>query len=316
MNRHWSPNDFLDDETPGSKNPQKLARPDKKDIPESKKAREGGFVFIGEEDTAIPGADGTPIPDTSFLTEEKAEEIEEAEEIVEAEENEEDSKKETTWVFQDETFAPEGSSDEEVLEVDEEELNPSPEKEGKLSSLGNLFDWLKSFIFSLTAVIFIFTLLFRGVTVNGNSMLPTLENGQYLIISDLLYTPKNGDIVVVQAPDYKEGKEPLIKRVIATEGQEVKINFLTWQVFIDGVELNETYILKDDYTTMNCEDMRPDENGEVKFTVEEGCVFLMGDHRNDSLDSRSEMIGQIDERYIMGRVILRVTPFSKLGKVD
>ena len=147
-------------------------------------------------------------------------------------------------------------------------------------------------------------------------MLPTLENGQYLIISDLLYTPKNGDIVVVQAPDYKEGKEPLIKRVIATEGQEVKINFLTWQVFIDGVELNETYILKDDYTTMNCEDMRPDENGEVKFTVEEGCVFLMGDHRNDSLDSRSEMIGQIDERYIMGRVILRVTPFSKLGKVD
>lgn len=220
---------------------------------------------------------------------------------------------ETTWVFSNDTFALENSVEENSTNLAEENLSKS---EDTLSPTGNFFDWMKSFIFSLTAVIFIFTLLFRGVTVNGDSMLPTLENNEYLIISDLIYTPKTGDIVVVQVPDYKNGAEPLIKRIIATEGQEVKINFNTWQVFVDGKELEENYIFNEYPAPMNPEDMRPDENGEVTFTVEKNHVFLMGDHRNDSLDSRSNVVGQVNERYIMGRVILRVTPFSKLGKVD
>ena len=201
---------------------------------------------------------------------------------------------------------------------EEEEALPSDDekKDAPLSTAGNIFDWCKSFLFSLTAVIFIFTLLFRGVTVNGVSMLPTLENGEYLIISDLLYEPKGGDIVVVQAPNYKKGTEPLIKRIIATAGQEVKINFNTWEVWVDGEKLNEDYVLFEPDSTMLVEDMKPDENGEVSFTVEENSVFLMGDHRNDSLDSRSNNVGQIDERYIMGRVIVRITPFDRFGKVD
>lgn len=190
------------------------------------------------------------------------------------------------------------------------------ETEASLSVAANIFDWCKSFIFSLTAVIFIFTLLFRGVTVNGDSMLPTLENGEYLIISNLFYEPKGGDIVVVQAPHYKNGTEPIIKRIIATEGQEVKINFNTWEVWVDGEKLNESYIFFEPEETMLVEDMEPDENGEVKLIVEENSVFLMGDHRNDSLDSRSNAVGQIHVRYIMGRVIVRVTPLARFGKVN
>ena len=199
-----------------------------------------------------------------------------------------------------------------------EEAPDAKEKEEKekVSAFVDAFDWIKSFLFSLTVVIFVFTLIFRGVTVNGGSMLPTLEDKNYLIISDLLYTPKTGDIVVVQTPRYKDAKEPLIKRVIATGGQTVKINFNTWEVWVDGKLLNEDYILRDAATTMNSEDLRPDENGEAEIRVEKGCIFVMGDHRNDSLDSRSNSVGQIDERYIMGRVLLRLTPLENFGKVD
>lgn len=200
-------------------------------------------------------------------------------------------------------------------EASAKEREGAQEDEKKLSPLAETFDWIKSFLLSLTAVIFIFTLLFRGVTVNGGSMLPTLETGEYLIISDLLYTPKNGDVVVVQSPHYKNGTEPLIKRVIAIGGQTVKINFNTWEIYVDGELLHEDYILRDGSTAMNCEDMKPDENGEVEFKVEEGCIFVMGDHRNDSLDSRSNSVGQIDQRYIMGRVLLRLTPIERFGKV-
>ncbi len=199
----------------------------------------------------------------------------------------------------------------EILSAEEEKKEELP-----LSPAANTFDWIKTFLLSLTSVIFVFTLIFRGVTVNGASMLPTLENGDYLVISDLIYTPETGDIVVVQSPHFKNGTEPLIKRIIATEGQNVCINFATWKITVDGVELKEDYILKDEYSVMRPEDMLPDEKGEVHFQVEENCVFVMGDNRNDSLDSRSASVGQIDERYIMGRVLFRITPFDRFGKVN
>jgi len=189
-------------------------------------------------------------------------------------------------------------------------------KNEELSPAANTFDWVKSFLFSLTVVIFVFTLLFRGVTVNGGSMLPTLNSNEYLIISDLFYTPKTGDIVVVQSPNYKSGKEPLIKRVIATGGQTVKINFESWEIWVDGKLLHEDYILRDSNKMMNPEDMAYDKNSQIEFRVDDNCIFVMGDHRNDSLDSRSNSVGQIDERYIMGRVLLRITPFEKFGKVE
>ena len=181
---------------------------------------------------------------------------------------------------------------------------------------GNVFDWVKTFIFSLAAVILVFNFFLRGVTVDGTSMLPTLENGEYLIISDLFYTPKTGDIVVVQSPIYKDGTEPLVKRVIAVGGQTVKINFATWRITVDGEELHEDYILRDGFSVMNPEDVVVNADKEAEITVRDGCVFVMGDNRNDSLDSRSSLVGQIDEHYVMGRVLWRVSPFSRFGKVS
>lgn len=216
-------------------------------------------------------------------------------------------------------FAPVSLPDGEAAEGDRDnEKGGNDEKqdeENSLSFSATVFDWVKSFVFSLAAVIFIFTLIFRGVTVVGDSMRPTLHENDYLIISDLFYTPKTGDIVVVQAPHYKNGTEPIIKRVIAVGGQTVGIRFDTWQVFVDGVELSEDYILKEEGVFMAIEDMQPDENAYVEFVVDENCVFVMGDNRNNSLDSRSEQIGKLDERYIIGRVIIRLLPFDSFGKV-
>jgi len=235
----------------------------------------------------------------------------------ETEESTEASPSDETTEESEEICEAEKADKDDGAESEETSSEEKSKEEGeKLSPVAEAFDWIKSFLFSLTAVIFIFTLIFRGVTVNGGSMLPTLENAEYLIISDLFYTPKTGDIVVVQSPHYKNASEPLIKRIIATDGQTVKINFTTWEVWVDGELLQETYILRDGATSMNCEDMKPDENGEVEFKVEENCIFVMGDHRNDSLDSRSNSVGQIDERYIMGRVVLRLTPLERFGKVE
>jgi signal peptidase I len=164
-------------------------------------------------------------------------------------------------------------------------------------------------------VIFIFTLLCRGVSVSGHSMEPTLLDKEYLVISRLFYEPKQGDIVVVQSPKYKEGKEAIIKRIIATEGQTIRINFKTWQVWVDGVLLQEDYIKRDSAFSMDCEDLFPDANSEAVVTVADNCIFVMGDNRNGSLDSRSQQIGQIPTEYIMGRVLFRLTPLNRFGKV-
>lgn len=168
-------------------------------------------------------------------------------------------------------------------------------------ALSVCYDWLSSFIAALLCVVLLFTFVFRVVRVSGNSMLPTLQDGDMLIISDVLYTPKTGDIVVVQVPTYKNGL-PLIKRVIATEGQKVKIDFKTWSVTVDGVKLDESYIKYMEGFAMDRH------NCPTEFVVEEGKVFLMGDNRNDSNDSRNSAIGQVDTRCILGKVIFRLSP--------
>ena len=172
-------------------------------------------------------------------------------------------------------------------------------------TLSVCYDWLSSFITALLCVVLLFTFVFRVVRVSGNSMLPTLQDGNMLIISDVMYTPKTGDIVVVQVPTYKNGL-PLIKRVIATEGQKVEIDFKNWSVTVDGVKLNETYIKYMEGFAMDRH------HCPKEFVVEEGKVFLMGDNRNDSSDSRNSAIGQVDARCILGKVIFRLSS-SPLG---
>ena len=152
-------------------------------------------------------------------------------------------------------------------------------------------------------------------TIDGDSMNNTLFNGERVVISNVFYKPKYGDIIVISR-DYDNvpgttdrSSMPIIKRVIATEGQTVDIDFEEGIVYVDGVALKESYTR----TPTNL-------SYDVKFpvTVKEGYVFVLGDNRNNSLDSRSSQIGEeglIDTRYIMGKALFRVFPFDKFGKI-
>lgn len=186
--------------------------------------------------------------------------------------------------------------------MDEVERNPEEKKE---SALVALYDWIESFVIALAIVVLLFTFAFKVVTVDGSSMFPTFENEERAIASHLFYTPKTGDIAVVSQPSY--GYEPLFKRIVATEGQEVDIDYDTSTVYVDGVALDEPYI---------AEPMLPEGDQPLPLTVPDGYVFVMGDNRNWSTDSRSSLVGLIDERNVLGKVYLRLFPFSKFGVVS
>ena len=179
----------------------------------------------------------------------------------------------------------------------------------KTRKIDSCFDILEMFVFALAFVLFAMAFFFRHSIVDGGSMDNTLHDKEHLIISDVFYTPKQGDIVVVQdtskAGIHNTLSKPIVKRVIATEGQTVRIRS-TGEVYVDGVLLDEEYVCISD------PDYRYDEL--PLMTVPEGCVFLMGDHRDVSLDSRSAA-GAFREDAILGKVILRIYPFDRFGKV-
>ena len=182
----------------------------------------------------------------------------------------------------------------------------------KTKIVNNYFEWIETFIFALAAVLLMFTFVMRYVVVDGTSMTDTLKDRDALIISNLGYKPKTGDIIVISAPHYKTD-EPLVKRVIATEGQTVDIDFKTWKVTVDGVVLDEDYVKF--VPGMSMEDYG--NAGMYPITVDKNCVFVMGDNRNGSIDSRSSRIGQLNEKYILGKVIFRVWPVSSgIGVVN
>lgn len=163
-------------------------------------------------------------------------------------------------------------------------------------------DWLQCIVSGIVVCILVFTFLLRTVGVVGSSMVPTLEEGDRLIISNLFYKPKYGDIVVLRKEQFKD--EPIIKRVIATQGQTVDIDFDAGLVYVDGVALEEPYV---NAPTNEREDFT------APVTVPDGCVFVMGDNRNRSTDSRTSSIGCVDQRLIIGKAYLRLTPLNKFG---
>jgi len=181
------------------------------------------------------------------------------------------------------------------------EIHTSAEK--KTSGASEAYDWIQCLVSALLICVLVFAFFVRIIGIKGSSMVPTFHNADSVIISNLFYQPKYGDVVVLRKQTFQ--KEPIIKRVIATEGQTVDIDFNAGVVYVDGKALNEPYIAE---ATHN----RIDFDG--KITVPENCVFVMGDNRNDSTDSRCSLIGCVDERYIMGKVLIRILPLNKFGK--
>ncbi len=199
--------------------------------------------------------------------------------------------------------------------IREEQKDTSTQTQSR-TFVNTFFDYVADiFITSVVAALFLLTLVVRTGYVDGDSMLPTMLDGDRYLVSDLFYTPKQGDIIVFKPEDnaltrrYISGENKLlVKRVIATEGQVVDIDEETHQVLVDGVVLNEPYL------TGNITSKRTGATIEYPYEVPAGHVFVMGDNRTVSVDSR--LIGSVDTRTIVGKIILRFYPFNKIGVVN
>ena len=163
------------------------------------------------------------------------------------------------------------------------------------------FDWITCVVSALVCAILIFVFVGRIIGVSGDSMKNTLLDQERIVISNLFYKPKQGDIVVLTKYSFLD--EPIVKRVIAVEGQTIDIDFDKGEVYVDGELLHEDYIAAPTHRSYD-----------VTFpqTVPEGCVFVMGDNRNASNDSRNGELGMVDRRCIMGKAYMIILPISKL----
>ena len=172
-------------------------------------------------------------------------------------------------------------------EKKQETQEVSPEKEeGR-----DLYEWAQALVCSVLAVVLLFTFVIRLIGVDGHSMVPTLLNA--MLDNDYGY----GDIVVLRKDTFLE--EPIVKRVIATEGQTVDIDFVSGAVYVDGELLEEDYINEPTYV---------EEGTEFPLTVPEGSIFVMGDNRNHSSDSRDSRLGTVDTRYVIGKAVFLLFP--------
>ena len=177
----------------------------------------------------------------------------------------------------------------------------TPEQaESKRKKWFQAYDMAGSILAALVIIFIIFTFFFRAVSVVGSSMVPTLSNGDWLLVSSKSEYER-GDIIIITQPN--DRNEPLVKRIVALGGETIDIDFDTHEVRVNGELLDEPYIFEP--TELSYDVTFP-------YHVPEGCVFAMGDNRNDSLDSRSSRIGPIDERYILGKAFVRILPFDEI----
>lgn len=174
------------------------------------------------------------------------------------------------------------------------------EQEKQTAKGRDLYEWVQSLVGSVLVVVAIFTFVIRMMGVDGHSMLNTLQHGdRLLVVNSMLYhNYKYGDIVILR----KDGvfdDDPIVKRVIAVEGQTVDIDFAEGIVYVDGEALEEDYIREPTYTA---------EGTEFPLTVPEGSIFVMGDNRNGSSDSRDYRLGTVDTRYVIGKAAFLIFP--------
>lgn len=184
--------------------------------------------------------------------------------------------------------------------------NPKPAEE-KGSFKQDIYLWVQALAVALVCLILTFSLAGRVIRVVGSSMVPTLHEGDLMLLQSIGYTPKQGDVVVLRKSSFMS--DPIVKRVIAVGGQHVSIDYDAGTVTVDGEILDEPYILE----TMQDPNFHHPGTYQNEIDVPEGSVFVMGDNRNNSSDSRDVTLGTVDERYILGRVLCVLLPFDHFG---
>ncbi len=186
--------------------------------------------------------------------------------------------------------------------AEEQEPAFEPPKE---STVAGIYDWISAAIFALVLVTLVFSFCFRIVEVDGSSMNPTLYDAERLITSRFAYTPQRGDIVIINRYNSGENNEPLVKRVIAVAGDRLRIDEAGGGVYVNGEKLEESYIQGITY---------PLYFGSEEQVVPQGCVFVMGDNRQNSKDSRyMSEVGYVKTSDIIGKAVFRFLPLSRFG---
>ncbi len=190
----------------------------------------------------------------------------------------------------------ENEEESKASKSDKIQIEPNSSK-----SISIIYDWVQCVLIAFIAVAVLLTFGFRVINVDGDSMMNTLTNSDKVIVSELFYTPQDKDVVVISHG--AQFQRPIIKRVIATAGQTLDINFETGEVVVDGVVIDEEYAVGETKKG----------NTEIPNVIPEGKVFVMGDNRSVSLDSRYEEIGLINETDIIGKAEFVFLPFNHFG---
>lgn len=198
-----------------------------------------------------------------------------------------------------------------------EDVSPSvapEEPEAVVNVHKEVYEWIQCVVVALLLCVLIFMFFARVIDVQGRSMEPTLIEGDKIVITRLAGDYERGDIVVLRKEAFRI--EPIVKRVIAVGGDTIDIDFTAGVVYVNGQPLSEPYVNELTYDREDFEAIK--ESGEYEVTetglvIPDNCLFVMGDNRNNSSDSRKAAIACVDERYVLGKVIFRIWPISKLG---